>query len=202
MSGAPSLLQTLVPGRPWPLGATVCLEPSAASGKAVADSMSPTGALSTGVNFAVWAPDASMIELCVFDDGGRKELARRRLPACSEGVWHGFLPAARPGLVYGLRAHGPWAPHQGHRFNPARLLLDPWAREVVGRYGRQGPGPADDRALAAALALHVGPSAAAPATARSNGTAIGSAGPCHGRGASSNTGCGSTGSGANATTPA
>ncbi|TAH51501.1 MAG: glycogen debranching enzyme GlgX [Betaproteobacteria bacterium] len=162
MSGAPSRLQTLVPGRPWPLGATVCLEPSAASGKAVADSMSPTGALSTGVNFAVWAPDASMIELCVFDDGGRKELARRRLPACSDGVWHGFLPGARPGLVYGLRAHGPWAPHRGHRFNPARLLLDPWAREVVGRYGRQGPGPADDRELAAELALHVGHSAADP----------------------------------------
>lgn len=136
MSDAPGpLLQTLVPGRPWPLGATLC---------------------EAGVNFAVWAPDATAIDLCLFDDAGRHELARQRLPACSEGVWHGRLPDARPGLVYALRAHGPWAPQQGHRFNPARLLLDPWAREVVGRYGRQGPGPADDTALGAELALHVG----------------------------------------------
>ncbi|MBS0542903.1 MAG: glycogen debranching enzyme GlgX, partial [Proteobacteria bacterium] len=136
MSDAPGpLLQTLVPGRPWPLGATLC---------------------EAGVNFAVWAPDATAIDLCLFDDAGRHELARQRLPACSEGVWHGRLPDARPGLVYALRAHGPWAPQQGHRFNTAKLLLDPWAREVVGRYGRQGPGPADDTALGAELALHVG----------------------------------------------
>jgi glycogen operon protein len=109
-----------------------------------------------GVNFAVWAPEATRIELCLFDDSGRHELARHRLPVCSEGVWHGFLAGAASGLVYGLRAHGPWAPHQGHRFNPAKLLLDPWAREVVGRYGRQGPGPAADAALDAILELHVG----------------------------------------------
>ncbi len=132
-------------GRPWPLGAA------------------STG---TGVNFAVWAPDATAIELCLFDDDGRIEQARLRLPVCTEGVWHGFLPGGRPGIVYGLRAHGPWAPRQGHRFNPAKLLLDPWAQDVVGRYGRQAPGPADDpqqaAELAAELALHLGSSPADP----------------------------------------
>mgnify|MGYP000367290369 CR=1 FL=1 len=122
-------------GRPWPLGADC-------------------GA--AGVNFAVWAPDATAVELCLFDATGTTEKARLRLPACTDGVWHGLLPGMRreagASLVYGLRAHGPWAPRQGHRFNPAKLLLDPWAREVVGRYGRQGPGPADDPRLAAELA--------------------------------------------------
>src|SRR5690606_4026662 len=91
------------------------------------------------------------MELCLFDEDGRVELRRLALPACSEGVWHGFLPGAGPGLVYGLRAHGPWAPQQGHWFNPAKLLLDPWAEEVVGAYGRQGPGPAQDAARSAEL---------------------------------------------------
>ncbi|ATE62538.1 glycogen debranching enzyme GlgX [Thauera sinica] len=146
-----------MPGRPWPLGASVCeaLETPAVS--------APTARASpAGVNFAVWAPDADAVELCVFDDEGRREIVRQRLPACSEGVWHGFLPGARPGLVYGLRAHGPWAPHLGYRFNPAKLLLDPWAQEVVGSYGRQAPGPAGDTRLAAELALHVGHAAADP----------------------------------------
>ena len=129
----------LLTGSPRPLGAT---------------------AAGDGVNFAVWAPDATAVELCLFDDAGRIETARLALPACDEGVWHGFLPGAGAGLVYGLRAHGPWAPQQGQRFNPAKLLLDPWARAVVGSYGRQAPGDADDAALTAALeaelALHAG----------------------------------------------
>ena len=125
----------LRPGQPWPLGASLAED-----------------AVEAGVNFAVWAPDAEAIELCLFDAEGREELCRLALPSCSEGVWHGFLPAARAGLVYGLRAHGPWAPRRGHWFNPAKLLLDPWAQEVVGSYGNQGPGAADDAALAARLA--------------------------------------------------
>ena len=123
-------------GRPWPLGASPARQGEAA-----------------GLNFAVWAPDASALELCLFDADGREELHRLPLPACSEGVWHGFLAGGGPGLVYGLRAHGPWAPQQGHWFNPAKLLLDPWAQEVVGRYGRQGPGAVADAALAAELEL-------------------------------------------------
>nr|HRM68655.1 hypothetical protein [Thauera phenylacetica] len=117
----------LRPGQPWPLGASLAED----AGEA-------------GVNFAVWAPDAEAIELCLFDAAGCEERQRLRLPACSEGVWHGFLPAGATGLVYGLRAHGPWAPQRGHWFNPAKLLLDPWAQEVVGSYGNQGPGAADD----------------------------------------------------------
>ncbi|NML16022.1 glycogen debranching protein GlgX [Azohydromonas caseinilytica] len=103
----------LGPGRPWPLGASVQAE---------------------GLNFALAAPDATRVELCLFDAEGRIELRRLALPCCSHGIWHGFLPGAGVGLVYGWRVHGPWQPAQGHRFNPAKVLLDPYAREVVGRY--------------------------------------------------------------------
>jgi glycogen operon protein len=141
----------LEPGVPHPLGASVV--PGSGAENHADVHLRSDGADEGGVNFAVWAPDASAIELCLFDDAGREERCRLALPACSEGVWHGFLPAAGPGLVYGLRAHGPWAPQQGHWFNPAKLLLDPWAQDVVGAYGRQGPGPADDPHLEAELAL-------------------------------------------------
>lgn len=96
----------------------------------------PIGALARdgGVNFAVWSDHAERIELCVFDAGGVHELARHALHGPHDGVFHGFLPGAGPGLVYGLRAHGPYAPEQGHRFNPHKLLLDPTAREIVGRF--------------------------------------------------------------------
>ena len=134
-----------------PLGASVVLDAGADGHAGVRGK--PARAGDGGVNFAVWAPDASAIELCLFDDAGREERCRLALPACSEGVWHGFLRGAGPGLVYGLRAHGPWAPQQGHWFNPAKLLLDPWAQDVVGAYGRQGPGLADDPDLEAELGL-------------------------------------------------
>lgn len=97
-------------GRPWPMGA------SADEG---------------GINFAVFSAHASRVELCLFDPTGQTETARLPLPAQSGDVWHGRLPGARPGLIYGLRAHGPWRPDRGHRFNPHKLLLDPWAREIV-----------------------------------------------------------------------
>ena len=117
----------------------------------------------SGVNFAVWAPDATRIELCLFDAAGVNELQRVDLPECSEGVWHGLLLGATAGQVYGLRADGPWAPHEGHRFNPAKLLLDPWAQDVVGSYGRQGSsGEGDDLTLAAELDLHLDHRRAAP----------------------------------------
>jgi isoamylase len=96
----------------------------------------PFGALARdgGVNFAVFSDHASGIELCVFDTSGTRELRRYALHGPHDGVFHGFLPGVGPGLVYGLRAHGPYAPEQGHRFNPYKLLLDPWAREIVGRH--------------------------------------------------------------------
>lgn len=90
-----------------------------------------------GVNFALVAPRAEGVELCVFDADGRRELARLPLPACEHGVWHGYLAGAAPGLVYGYRVAGPYAPRAGLRFNANKVLLDPYARLVVGRYGAE-----------------------------------------------------------------
>ncbi|AOK19851.1 glycogen debranching enzyme [Burkholderia cepacia] len=86
-----------------------------------------------GVNFAVFSANASRIDLCVFDDGGRKELARMTLPECTDEIWHGYLPGAGPGLAYGYRAYGPYDVAHGHRFNSTKLLLDPYARQLTGR---------------------------------------------------------------------
>ena len=86
-----------------------------------------------GVNFAVFSAHAERIELCVFDPRGQRELARFTLPACTDEVHHGYLPGAGPGLVYGYRAHGLYRPEDGHRFNPHKLLLDPYAKALVGR---------------------------------------------------------------------
>jgi glycogen debranching enzyme GlgX len=87
-----------------------------------------------GLNFALVAPHAEFVELCLFDAEGRQELARLRMPACEDGVWHGYLENAAPGQVYGYRVHGPYAPDNGQRFNPNKVLLDPYARLVVGEY--------------------------------------------------------------------
>lgn len=85
-----------------------------------------------GVGFAVFAEDAEAIELCLFDAGGRRETARLALPDCVDGVWRGYLPTAAPGLLYGYRAYGPYEPKHGQRFNPHKLLLDPYARQLAG----------------------------------------------------------------------
>jgi isoamylase len=85
-----------------------------------------------GVNFAVFSAHAEKVELCLYDNGGKREIARFTLPECNEEVWHGYLPHASPGLTYGFRAHGPYQPEQGHRFNPAKLLLDPYAKAISG----------------------------------------------------------------------
>jgi glycogen operon protein len=90
-----------------------------------------------GVNFAVFSQHAQAIDLCLYDAAGQTETARWRLHGPHDGVFHGFVPGLEAGQVYGLRAHGPYAPQQGHRFNAAKLLLDPCAREIVGRYVRR-----------------------------------------------------------------
>jgi isoamylase len=85
-----------------------------------------------GTNFAVFSAHAERIELCLFDPTGRRELARIDLPECTDEIWHGYLPDARTGLIYGYRAYGPYRPQDGHRFNPHKLLLDPYARRLSG----------------------------------------------------------------------
>ena len=87
-----------------------------------------------GSNFAVFSAHAQAVELCLFDASGQHEAARYALPAHTSDVWHGYLPDAGPGLIYGLRAHGPWRPERGYRFNAAKLLLDPYTRDVVGSF--------------------------------------------------------------------
>ncbi|MGY0793257.1 glycogen debranching protein GlgX [Azospirillum argentinense] len=85
-----------------------------------------------GVNFALFSANATKVELCLFDQEGRRELERIELPEYTDEVWHGYLPDARPGTVYGYRVHGPYEPKAGHRFNPNKLLLDPYAKHMVG----------------------------------------------------------------------
>ena len=85
-----------------------------------------------GVNFALFSANATKVELCLFDMEGRTEIERIELPEYTDEVWHGYLPDARPGTVYGYRVYGPWAPNEGHRFNSNKLLLDPYAKNHVG----------------------------------------------------------------------
>ena len=94
-------------GRPWPLGAHWD---------------------GSGINFALFSAHADRVELCLFD--GEEEL-RLSLPCQTDQVWHGYLPGGRPGLTYGYRVHGPRGP--GHRFDPHRLLVDPYARALTGK---------------------------------------------------------------------
>ncbi|MGB7148898.1 MAG: glycogen debranching protein GlgX, partial [Terriglobales bacterium] len=99
------------PGRPYPLGSTWDGE---------------------GVNFALYSEHAEKVELCLFDGPGKREMLRVTLPEQTDMVWHGYLPEARPGQVYGYRVYGPYAPEQGHRFNHHKLLLDPYGKQIQG----------------------------------------------------------------------
>jgi isoamylase len=100
----------LRPGMPWPLGATW---------------------LGAGVNFALFSENATAVDLCLFDEAAR-ETARVRLEERTDLVWHGFVPGLKQGQRYGYRVHGPYEPEAGHRFNAAKLLIDPYARALDG----------------------------------------------------------------------
>jgi isoamylase len=104
-------VDTLWPGRPYPMGATW-------------DGL--------GVNFALFSECAERVELCLFDTSGRHEIKRLALREQTDYVWHGYLPQARPGLLYGYRVHGRYRPADGLRSNPNKLLIDPYARQIVG----------------------------------------------------------------------
>lgn len=86
----------------------------------------------SGVNFALFSAHATKVELCLFDASGRREVERVELPEFTHEVWHAYLPDVRPGQLYGYRVYGPYAPEEGHRFNPNKLLLDPYALELRG----------------------------------------------------------------------
>ncbi|MGZ5969845.1 MAG: glycogen debranching protein GlgX [Polyangiales bacterium] len=105
------------PGEPFPLGATWD---------------------GGGVNFAIYSENASRIEVCLFEANGT-ETARHRLPETTAHVFHGYVPGLVPGQRYGYRVLGPWAPEEGHRFNPHKLLIDPYARALDGRFDPLGP---------------------------------------------------------------
>ena len=99
------------PGRPYPLGATWDGE---------------------GVNFALFSEHAEKVELCLFDQSGRRELHRVHVSEQTDQVWHCYLPEGRPGLKYGYRVYGPYEPANGLRFNHHKLLLDPYAKQIGG----------------------------------------------------------------------
>lgn len=101
---------TITAGRPFPMGATFDGE---------------------GVNFAIFSQHATRMTLCLFDDQGQEYLLID-LPENDGHIWHGYISGLRPGQQYGYRAHGPYRPDEGHRFNPHKLLLDPYARQVSG----------------------------------------------------------------------
>jgi isoamylase len=122
------------PGKPSPLGATWDGD---------------------GVNFALFSENATRVELCLFDSSESTAEARRiALPEKTNQVWHGYLPGARPGLIYGYRVHGPDAPAEGHRFHPEKILLDPYAKSIARplRWASSVLDPAADTAPCAPLA--------------------------------------------------
>jgi isoamylase len=85
-----------------------------------------------GTNFALFSANATKVEVCLFDESGERELSRIELPEYTDEVFHGYLPDVGPGTFYGYRVHGPYDPKNGHRFNPNKLLLDPYARAHAG----------------------------------------------------------------------
>lgn len=123
---------SLKPGKPYPLGAHW-------DGQ--------------GINFALAAPNAQSVTLCLFDDSGQTETTRLQLPENESGVWHGYLDGGALGLVYGYRVFGDYAPQRGHLFNPNKVLLDPYARAVVGQYRGQPEFVIDNPVDTASLAL-------------------------------------------------
>jgi isoamylase len=98
-------------GQPFPLGATW-------DGK--------------GVNFALFSANASKVEVCIFDTDGKREIERFELPEYTDEIFHGYVTDVAPGTFYGFRVYGPFEPAAGHRFNPNKLLLDPYARAHAG----------------------------------------------------------------------
>ena len=103
---------TVYPGNAFPLGATYDGE---------------------GVNFALYAENATGVDLCLFNSvDDETENIKVRIKERNNHVWHAYLPGLKPGQLYGYRVYGPFEPHHGHRFNPHKLLIDPYAKAIAG----------------------------------------------------------------------
>jgi isoamylase len=111
-------MRTILPGRSYPLGATW-------------DGM--------GVNFAIYSERATSVELCLFDRQGEPPREVMVLPEVTASVWHGYLSGIKPGQLYGYRVRGPFDPENGLRFNPSKLLIDPYARALAGQVNWEAP---------------------------------------------------------------
>jgi isoamylase len=109
--GEAQRISAVWPGQPYPRGATWDGE---------------------GVNFSLFSANAAKVELCLFDASGRHEVQRIELRERTDEIWHCYLPEARPGLLYGYRVHGPYRPEHGQRFNPNKLLIEPYAKRLEG----------------------------------------------------------------------
>src|SRR5690348_12724156 len=110
--------RNVLPGKPYPQGATWD---------------------GTGVNFSLYSEKATAVELCLFDEIDSTEPEVIFIRECTGYVWHCYLPGAKLGQLYGYRVHGPYEPERGERFNPAKLLIDPYARALAGRVNWDAP---------------------------------------------------------------
>ena len=104
---------TLYPGSPFPLGTTWD---------------------GNGVNFALFTENATDVELCLFDETSPTEIERIKIFERSDHIWHVYIPGLKPGQLYGYRVYGPYEPQNGHRFNPYKLLIDPYAKAIDGNF--------------------------------------------------------------------
>src|SRR5579885_1905076 len=110
--------RTILPGKPYPQGATWD---------------------GTGVNFSVFSQHATSVELCLFDAADAPETERIKLRENTGMIWHSYVPGVKLGQLYGYRVHGPYKPAEGHRFNPSKVLIDPYAKAICGNIDWNGP---------------------------------------------------------------
>src|SRR3982751_2766590 len=110
--------RTILPGKPYPQGATWD---------------------GTGVNFSLYSEKATAVDLCLFDDGESAETEVVSVRKSTGYVWHCYLPGVKLGQLYGYRVHGPYEPERGDRFNPAKLLIDPYAKALAGSLNWDAP---------------------------------------------------------------
>src|SRR5438445_7794342 len=115
---AAMMSRSILPGKPYPQGATWD---------------------GTGVNFSIYSEKANKVELCLFDEVDSSETECVTVRESTGFVWHCYLPSVKPGQLYGYRIHGPYEPERGERFNPAKLLIDPYAKALAGALNWDSP---------------------------------------------------------------